>query len=88
MIQVPLETTNEEDIKLFIKGIQIVFDQFDQKIGMEEAAHCLVSISFNMLRHSLQHVMPGFDTKQLNDELRDQLNRMLTAMEDGVWNQQ
>jgi len=88
MIQVPLETTSDEDIELFFKGIQLVFNQFDQKIGEDEAAHCLISLSFNMLRHSLEHAFPDSDSEQLNDKLREHLNRMLTAMEDEVWNQQ
>jgi hypothetical protein len=55
---------------------------------MDDAAHAMISVSANMLRHIMEHSMPGQSTEKLNSELRDQINRMLTAMEEEVWNQE
>jgi hypothetical protein len=89
MIKVHLnDTADEENMKLFIQGLQIVFNQFDDRIGMDDAAHAMISVSANMLRHIMDHSMPGLSTEKLNTELRDQVNRMLTSMEEEVWNQE
>jgi hypothetical protein len=87
MISIPLnDTTEDDDVKLFIEGVQIVFNQFDSRIGMDEAANVLFSISVNMFRHMMDHSIPGLSNEELHGKLRDELNHKLTSMEKEVWN--
>ena len=89
MIKVHLnDTTEEENVKLFMEGIDIVLNQFDERLGFHEVAHAMASISLNMLRHIVDHSLPGQSNEKVNAELRNHLNRLLTAMEDEVWNQE
>jgi hypothetical protein len=89
MISLELESgTAEEEVKLFLEGLNIVLRQFEGRLTIDEAAHAMISVSFNILRHGVEHALPGLSKEEVSDELREHLNRLLTSMEDEVWNKE
>jgi hypothetical protein len=77
---------SEEDLKLFLEGLNIVLRQFEDRLRIDEAAHAMISVAFNILRHGVEEALPNLSKEEVSDELREHLNRMLTSMEDEVWN--
>lgn len=79
---------SEESIKnveLLIEGIQIVINQFSERLRMEEMADTFLAVGYDMIYHIGQQSLPGADREELVAAM-DQYNEiMMKRMKEEVW---
>lgn len=82
-------TEEEKEAKangdLFLDGLQIIMNEFDDKMTMEEMAHCFLSMGFDMVHHLAQHTLPGESFEKVNGLTRNHIIEVLDRVEEAVW---
>ena len=85
---ISVDITDEEEMKnaeLFMEGIQIILSQFADRMGMEEIAHCFLSVGYDMIHHIAEHSMPGKDPEEYADAVQSYSEKLIETLREEVW---
>ena len=85
---ISVNVSDEEEMKnaeLFMEGIQIIISQFTDRMGVEEIAHCFLSVGYDMIHHITEHSMPGRDPEEYADAVRIYSEKLIQSLKEEVW---
>lgn len=87
MLTIKTEQSEEniKNVELFMDGIQIILNEFGDRLRVEEMADAFLAVGYDMIYHIGQHSMPGADREQLVAAM-DQYNEiMMKRLKEEVW---
>ena len=87
MLTIETEQSEEniKNVELFMDGIQIILNEFGDRLRMEEMADAFLAVGYDMIYHIGQHSMPGADREQLVAAM-DQYNEItMKRLKEEVW---
>ena len=78
------KTANAE---LFIKALDLVIKETQNKVTVTEMSDCLLAVGFDMLYHIVLHMDPDGSKEDHTEAVKTHIQEVTRHLEENVWSQ-
>lgn len=76
-----------ENAEIFIKAIDLVIKETQNKVTVTEMSDCLLAVGFDMLYHIVLHMFPEGTKAEHTEAIKMHIEEVTRHLEENVWNQ-
>ncbi len=77
--------SEEANVHLMFQAFDVLIKELSPKLEMHQVVDGFLTVGLDMLRHMIEHAMPGASEEELGKQFREYVLGMIEHLEVGPW---